>query len=68
MANLGEQLGGRNEEEKTDSIRAARIQYKAQCQSKKGCQLPAVIQTECRDAIGYPFWNRDFGEAHAAGA
>jgi hypothetical protein len=25
-----------------------------------------VVQIECRDSIGRPFWNRDFCEAHAA--
>jgi hypothetical protein len=24
-----------------------------------------VIQIECRDGIGHPFWNRDFRESHA---
>jgi len=24
-----------------------------------------VIQIECRDNIGHPFWNRDFCESHA---
>jgi hypothetical protein len=24
-----------------------------------------VIQIECRDSIGHPFWNRDFCESHA---
>jgi hypothetical protein len=29
------------------------------------CVRPAVIQIECRDAIGHPFWNRDYCETHA---
>jgi hypothetical protein len=59
-ANLWHSLDG-----KTASIRAGHIQYKAQCQSKHGCTQPAVIQIECRDKIGHPFWNRDFCESHA---
>jgi len=35
------------------------------CQSTLGCKRNAVIQIECRDSIGHPFWNRDFCEAHA---
>jgi hypothetical protein len=65
MANLGANLWGHSEEGKTASIRAGHIHYQARFQSKQGCQQRAVIQIECRDSIGYPFWNRDFCEAHA---
>jgi hypothetical protein len=64
VANLGANLWGRSEEGKTASIRAGRIHYDTQCQSKHGCRCHAVIQIECRDNIGHPFWNQDFYEAH----
>jgi hypothetical protein len=65
VANLGANLWGHSEEGKTASIRAGRIHYQARCQSKQGCPHRAVIQIECRDSIGHPFWNRDYCEAHA---
>jgi hypothetical protein len=27
--------------------------------------MRATPRIECRDSIGHPFWDRDFGEAHA---
>ena len=65
MDNLGANLWQHSLNGKTASIRAGHIQYKARCQSKHGCTQSAVIQIECRDSIGHPFWNRDFCEAHA---
>jgi hypothetical protein len=65
VANLGANLWGHSEDGTTTSIRAGYIQYKAQCQSRHGCPHPAVIQIECRDGIGHPFWNRDFCYTHA---
>jgi hypothetical protein len=65
VANLGANLWEHSEESKTASIRAGRIHYTAQCQSKHGCRHLAAIQIECRDSIGHPFWNRDYSEAHA---
>ena len=64
MANLGANLWG-SEEGKTASIRAGRIRYEGRCQSRSHCARRAVIQIECRDRIGHPFWNRDYCEAHA---
>jgi hypothetical protein len=46
--------------ERLQSIRSL-----SSCQSKPACKRNAVIQIECRDSIGHPFWNRDFCEAHA---
>jgi hypothetical protein len=66
--NLGANLWGHSQDGKTASIRVGYIQYKAQCQSKHGCPHPAMIQIECRDSIGHPFWNRDYCEAHAQSA
>jgi hypothetical protein len=63
--NLGANLWGHSEDGKTASIRAGRIHYQAQCQSKHGCRFAAAIQIECRDSIGHPFWNRDDCKAHA---
>jgi hypothetical protein len=65
VANLGANLWGHSEDGKPASIRAGHIHYTAQCQSKLGCRHRAVIQIECRDSIGHPFWNRDFCESHA---
>jgi hypothetical protein len=65
VANLGANLWGHSQDGKTASIRAGRIHYQAHCQSKHGCRQSAVIQIECRDTIGHPFWNRDYCEAHA---
>ena len=65
VANLGANLWGHSEEGKTASIRAGYVHYKARCQSKHGCSQNAVIQIECRDSIGHPFWNRDFCESNA---
>ena len=63
--NLGANLWEHSQDGKTASIRAGRIHYQAQCQSKQGCRRPAAIQIECRDAIGHPFWNRDYCETRA---
>jgi len=65
VANLGASLWGHSQGGQTASIRAARIQYTVRCHSKGGCRRAAVIQIECRDGIGHPFWNRDFRESHA---
>ena len=65
MANLGENLWKNFDAGKVASIRAARIQYVARCQSRLGGKRYAAIQIECRDSIGHPFWNRDFCETHA---
>jgi hypothetical protein len=65
VANLGANLWWHSEDGKTASIRAGRIRYLAQCQSKHGCWHRAAIQIECLDGIGHPFWNRDFCEPHA---
>jgi hypothetical protein len=65
VANLGANLWGHSEADKTASIRVGRTHYQARCQSKKGCPHRAVIQIECRDDAGHPFWNRDYCEAHA---
>src|SRR5262249_3904734 len=65
VANLGANLWGRGEDGKTASIRAGHIHYQTRCQSRHGCTQSAVIQIECRDSIGHPFWNRDFCETHA---
>jgi hypothetical protein len=65
VANLGADLWGHSQEGKTASIRVGHIHYVAGCQSRSSCVRPAVIQIECRDSIGHPFWNRDFCEAHA---
>jgi hypothetical protein len=43
VVDLGANLWGRSEEGKTASIRAGRIHYEAQCQSKHGCSHPAMI-------------------------
>jgi hypothetical protein len=60
VANLGANLWGHSEAGKTASIRTGRIHYEARCQSKQGCPHRALIQIECRDTIGHPFWNHDF--------
>jgi hypothetical protein len=65
VANFGANLWGHSQDGKTTSIRAGRIHYKTRCQSKAGCSRSAVIQIECRDSIGHPFWNRDYCETHA---
>jgi hypothetical protein len=62
---LGANLWKHIEDGKTASIRAGHIHYKAKCQSKLGRPRRAPIQIECRDAIGHPFWNRDYCETHA---
>jgi hypothetical protein len=65
VANLGENLWRNFDAGKVASIRAGRIDYVSRCQSKVGPKRYAVIQIECRDSIGHPFWNRDYCEAHA---
>jgi hypothetical protein len=65
VANLGANLWEHNQDGKTASIRAGHIHYVARCQSRSSCVRPAVIQIECGDGIGHPFWNRDFCETHA---
>jgi hypothetical protein len=65
VTNLGANLWGHSQDDKTASIRAGYIHYQARCQSKHGCAQSAVIQIECRDGIGHPFLNRDHCEAHA---
>ena len=65
VANLGEDLWKNLEAGKAASIRAGRIRYVARCQSTRGCKRNAVIQIECRDNIGHPFWNRDFCKEYA---
>jgi hypothetical protein len=65
VANLGANLWGQSEESKTASIRASRIRYQARCQSTSHCAQRAVVQIECCDSVGHPFWNRDFCDVHA---
>jgi len=65
VANLGENLWKNFDSGKVASIRAARIQYVARCQSRLGGKRTAVIQIGCRDTHRAPVPDRDLCEAQA---